>query len=101
MPVKEENWIPLTYQESALMLAMSHAFHNFYSISRFVAIVIYNISVLLTILAQKSITVSWKKRTGQLSLLPLLLEFCYKAVFPSEYVGSHSTGQRDRHVQGN
>ena len=34
MPVKEENWIPLAYQESALLLAMSHAFHNFYSISR-------------------------------------------------------------------
>ena len=67
-----------------------------------VSVVIYNISVLLTILARKSITVREKKKTTrQLSSLALLLEFCYKAVCPSEYVGSHSTGQRDRHVQGN
>ena len=67
-----------------------------------VSVVIYNISVLLTILARKSITVrEKKKKTRQLSSLALLLEFCYKAVCPSEYVGSHSTGQRDRHVQGN
>lgn len=68
-----------------------------------VSVVIYNISVLLTILARKSITVreKKKKKTRQLSSLALLLEFCYKAVCPSEYVGSHSTGQRDRHVQGN
>lgn len=67
-----------------------------------VSVVIYNISVLLTILARKNITViEKKKKTRQLSSLALLLEFCYKAVCPSEYVGSHSTGQRDRHVQGN
>ena len=66
-----------------------------------VFVVIYNISVLLTILARKNITVIEKKKTRQLSSLALLLEFCYKAVCPSEYVGSHSTGQRDRHVQGN
>lgn len=66
-----------------------------------VSVVIYNISVLLTILARKNITVIEKKKTRQLSSLALLLEFCYKAVCPSEYVGSHSTGQRDRHVQGN
>ena len=65
-----------------------------------VSVVIYNISVLLTILARKNITVI-EKKTRQLSSLALLLEFCYKAVCPSEYVGSHSTGQRDRHVQGN
>lgn len=66
-----------------------------------VSVVIYNISVLLTILARTNITVIEKKKTRQLSSLALLLEFCYKAVCPSEYVGSHSTGQRDRHVQGN
>ena len=66
-----------------------------------VSVVIYNISVLLSILARKNITVIEKKKTRQLSSLALLLEFCYKAVCPSEYVGSHSTGQRDRHVQGN
>ena len=65
-----------------------------------VFVVIYNISVLLTILARKNIS-HRKKNTRQLSSLALLLEFCYKAVCPSEYVGSHSTGQRDRHVQGN
>lgn len=66
-----------------------------------VSVVIYNISVLLTILARTNITVIEKKKRRQLSSLALLLEFCYKAVCPSEYVGSHSTGQRDRHVQGN
>ena len=31
MPVKEKYWIPLTYQESALMLPISNAIHNFHS----------------------------------------------------------------------
>lgn len=100
MPVKEENWIPLAYQESPLMLAIHMPF-TIFTLFLGVSVVIYNISVLLTILARKNITVIEKKKTRQLSSLALLLEFCYKAVCPSEYVGSHSTGQRDRHVQGN
>ena len=62
MPVKEENWIPLTCQESALMLAIHMPF-TIFTLFLGVSIVIYNISVLLTILARKSITVSEKNGT--------------------------------------
>ena len=57
MPVKEENWIPLTCQESALMLAIHMPF-TIFTLFLGVSIVIYNISVLRTILARKRITVS-------------------------------------------
>lgn len=61
MPVKEENWIPLAYQESPLMLAI-HVPFTIFTLFLGVSVVIYNISVLLTILARKNITVIEKKK---------------------------------------
>ena len=62
--MKEENWIPLTCQESALMLAIHMPF-TIFTLFLGVSIVIYNISVLLTILARKSITVREKKKKNE------------------------------------